>query len=55
MLDTDLSDLYQLYHLLKYYGKYSIPEVDNMYPYEREIYWDLLLSTVNKQNQQNGE
>ena len=34
--------------MMKYFGKYSTFEVDNMYPFEREIYHGLLLDTKKK-------
>ena len=50
MLSDDLGALYKFYHLMKYYGKYSLFEVDNMYPFEREIFFNLLADTKQKES-----
>jgi len=35
--------------------KYSITELENMFPYERDIYIDLLLAHLEKQKQELGK
>jgi hypothetical protein len=37
---------------MKYYGNYSMFEIDDMYPFEREIYHGLLFET-RKKNMEN--
>ena len=44
--ESTLSSLYQLYHNLKYFGNYSIFEIDSMIPFERDIYMGLLSKTI---------
>jgi hypothetical protein len=38
---------------MKYFGKYSIFELDEMLPFERDIYYGLLTKTIEEQNNQN--
>jgi len=35
---------------MKYFGHYSIQEVDDMLPFERDIYFGLLSKTIEEQN-----
>jgi len=48
--EDTLKSLYQTYHNLKYFGHYSINEIDDMYPYERGIYFSLLKQTIEQKN-----
>jgi len=41
MLESDLLSLYQYYNNMKYYGNYTIFEIDEMLPFERDIYFGL--------------
>jgi len=50
MLESDLSSLYQFYHNMHYFGKYSISDIDQMLPFERDIYFGLLSKTLDEQN-----
>lgn len=50
MIESNLSTLYQYYSNMKYFGHYSIIEVDEMLPFEREIYFGLLSKTIEEQN-----
>jgi len=36
---------------MKYYGKYSLFEIDEMLPFEREIFYNLLLETKTKEKE----
>jgi hypothetical protein len=49
MCEASLSHLYQFYNNMKFFGKYSIFEIDSMLPYEREIYFSLLDKTLEEQ------
>jgi len=40
---------------MKYFGKYSITEIDNMLPFERDIYWGLLSKTIEEINNSNSQ
>jgi len=44
--ETDLISLYQLYGNLKHFGHYSIFEIDEMIPFERDIYFGLVRKFV---------
>jgi hypothetical protein len=34
--------------------KYSITDVENLMPYERDLYFQLLINWIEKQNEKNG-
>jgi hypothetical protein len=36
---------------MKYYGHYTFSELDEMYPFERDIYFSLLLDTKEKEKE----
>ena len=46
----DLQSIYEFYHSMKYYGRYGFDEIDNMLPFERDIYFGLLVETKEKEN-----
>jgi len=48
--ESSLASLYQYYSNMKYFGKYSIFEIDDMLPFERDIYYGLLQKTIEEQN-----
>jgi hypothetical protein len=41
---------YQMNFLLKYHHNYSLDELDNMIPFEREIYTSMIAKQVKKEN-----
>jgi hypothetical protein len=55
---NDIIGYYNLNFALMQHHKYSLTEIENMYPYERDIYCTLLneflkeQEAVNKENQQ---
>jgi len=49
MVEANLSSLYQYYSNMKYFGHYSIQEIDEMLPLERDIYFGLLKKTIDEQ------
>jgi len=52
-IETSLEDLFNYYESMKYFGRYSTFEVDNLIPFERDIKFNLLqkiLKEVNKQD-----
>lgn len=53
--EASLSNLYQFYSNMKYFGHYTINEIDEMLPFERDIYFGLLQKTIEEQdkNRQN--
>jgi hypothetical protein len=46
--EDTLVTLYQTYHNLKHFGHYSLFEIDDMYPYERGIYFSMLKNTLDE-------
>jgi hypothetical protein len=50
MVEADLSSLYQYYNNMKFFGHYSIFEVDEMLPFERDIFFGMLSKTIDEQN-----
>lgn len=48
MVEGDLSSLYTFYNNMKFFGHYSIFEIDEMLPFEREIYIGLLTKTLDE-------
>lgn len=49
-----LENHYRTNFLLQHKFNYSMTELDNMLPYEREIYISLLLQHLEKKRQQNA-
>lgn len=50
-------DLYAHYKLnfdVTQYHKFSLTELNNMIPFEREVYVDMILEKINKEKQGNG-
>jgi len=35
--------------------KYSIADVENLMPYERDLYFQMLVNWIEKQNEKNGQ
>ncbi len=50
--ESSLSSLYQYYNNMKFYGKYSIFEIDEMLPFERDIFYGLLSKTIEENKQE---
>ncbi len=49
---NNLSLYYQKIFAMAQHHKYSIAEIENMMPYERDIYFDLLVDFVQKQKEE---
>ena len=58
MIHMDLENYYQLNFSLIQYHKYSLTEIENLIPWERDVYVTLLKNHLEeeklKQQQQNG-
>ena len=59
MAHTDLESYYKLNFALMQHHKYSLTELENMIPWEREVYVSLLQQYIEEENlkqqqQQNG-
>tara|TARA_Y100000361_G_scaffold95251_1_gene85227 strand:+ start:122 stop:304 length:183 start_codon:yes stop_codon:yes gene_type:complete len=50
MLHEDLVSYYKINFALMQHHKYSLSELENMIPWEREIYLTLLQSYIEEQN-----
>jgi len=50
MVESSLLSIYQFYSNMKFFGNYSIPEVDEMLPFERDIFYSLLVKLKEEQN-----
>jgi hypothetical protein len=53
LMHTRLSDYYQTIFALAQHHKYSITEIENLIPYERDLYFGMLLDYIEKQNEKN--
>lgn len=51
MSHFDLKSFYEINFSLMHQHKYSITEIENMYPYERDIYLHLLKVHIDKLNE----
>ena len=49
-----LGNYYQMIFTLAQHHKYSIDEIENMLPYERDLYFQMLVDYIQKQNEKNG-
>ena len=50
---TNLYVYYQKIFGMDQHHNYSIAEVENMMPYERDLYFDLIVDFIKKQEEQN--
>lgn len=54
-LHTTLEQYYKTNHQLMYWHKYSITELDSLYPWEKKVYVDLLAEEVKKENERHNK
>ena len=54
MAHTDLASYYKINFALMQHHKYSLTELENMMPWEREIYVTLLSQYIEEENLKNG-
>jgi hypothetical protein len=52
MVHDSLANMYQLNFAMMQHHKYSLTELDNMIPFEREIYVTLLKNFIDEQEEQ---
>ena len=50
MIHMDLASYYKLNFSLMQYHKYSLTEIENMMPWEREVYLTLLQQYIESEN-----
>ena len=53
MAHEDLVSYYKLNFALMQHHKYSLTELENMMPWEREIYVNLLMQYIEEENERN--
>jgi hypothetical protein len=46
-----LEDYYHIVFNLAQHHKYSIAEIENMMPYERDLYFQMLVAWIQEQNE----
>jgi len=51
MSHTSLVDYYKTIQSLTFHHKYTISDLENLYPFERDIYVDLLLSYLQEEEE----
>ena len=51
LMHTKLSDYYQTIFALAQHHKYSITEIENLMPYERDLYFGMLVDFIEKQKE----
>jgi hypothetical protein len=49
-----LANYYQMIFSLAQHHKYSINEIENLLPFERDLYFGMLSDFIQKQNEKNG-
>ncbi len=52
LLHNTLSEYYKVIFMLAQHHKYSIAEIENMIPYERDLYFGMLVDYVEQQKEQ---
>jgi len=50
-----LEDYYRMIFSLAQHHKYSIDEIESMMPYERDLYFQMLIDWVQEQNEKNKQ
>jgi hypothetical protein len=50
MLHSDIVSYYKINFALMQHHKYTLSDIENMYPFERDIYLALLESYIEEQN-----
>ena len=51
MVHMNLEGYFKLNFSLMQYHKYSLTEIENMMPWEREIYVDMLINYIKEENE----
>ena len=52
---NNLSNYYQLTFQLMQHHKYNLTEIENLIPFERDIYVEMLISHIEEENRKNEE
>ena len=48
---TNLGEYYQMVFAMAQHHKYSISEIENMIPYERDLYFGMIVDWIEKQKE----
>lgn len=51
---TNLGDYYQVIFSMVQHHKYSITEIESLLPYERDLYFQMLVNWLEKQKEKNN-
>jgi hypothetical protein len=52
---TTLQNYYQTIFALAQHHKYSISDIENLIPYERDLYFQMLINFIEQQKEKNGQ
>ena len=52
---NNLSNYYQLTFQLMQHHKYNLTEIENLIPFERDIYVEMLINHIEEENRKNEE
>ncbi len=52
---NNLSNYYQLNFQLMQHHKYNLTEIENLIPFERDIYVEMLINHIEEENRKNEE
>jgi|TARA_B110000977_G_C10998613_1_gene462884 hypothetical protein len=51
LLHTELGEYYKVIFMLAQHHKYSISDLESMLPYERDLYFGMLVDYIEQQNE----
>lgn len=51
LLHNSLGEYYQMVFAMAQHHKYSISEIENMLPYERDLYFGMIVDWIEKQKE----
>jgi len=54
LLHINLGEYYQMVFAMAQHHKYSISEIENMMPYERDLYFGMIVDWIEKQKDKTG-
>lgn len=52
MTHNDLANYYQTIFVMKKHHSFLVDEIENMYPFERDVYYDLIRNEIEKQKKE---
>jgi hypothetical protein len=51
---SSIAVYYQTHFAMTFHHKYSVTELNEMYPYERDLYLTMIAQHIDEQNKKNG-